>query len=73
MVKKDGPIDARECSTTRLFWRRYANFHPATVEEGAGKSGARLRLDAALEAVEDGHVAWMQVRRAVRRMKHSTS
>ena len=27
------------------------------VEDGAGKSGARLRLDAALEASEDGHVA----------------
>ena len=32
-----------------------------------GKSGARLRLDAALEAAEDGHVAGVQVRRAVRR------
>ena len=34
------------------------------VEDGAGKSGARLRLDAALEAAEDGHVAGLQVRRA---------
>ena len=34
------------------------------VEDGAGKSGARLRLDAALEAAEDGHVAWLQVGRA---------
>ena len=34
------------------------------VEDGAGKSGARLRLDAALEAAEDGHVAMLQVRRA---------
>ena len=33
------------------------------VEEGARKSGARLRLDAALEAAEDGHVAGLQVRR----------
>ena len=35
-----------------------------TVEDGAGKSGARLRLDAALEAAEDGHVAGLQERRA---------
>ena len=34
------------------------------VENGAGKSGARLRLDAALEAAEDGHVERLQVRRA---------
>ena len=34
------------------------------VKDGAGKSGARLRLDAALEAAEDGHVAGLQVRRA---------
>ena len=34
------------------------------VDDGAGKPGARLRLDAALEAVEDGHVAGLQVRRA---------
>ena len=27
------------------------------IEDSAGKSGARLRLDAALEAAEDGHVA----------------
>ena len=37
------------------------------VDDGAGKRGARLRLDAALEAAEDGHVAGLQVRRAVRR------
>ena len=37
------------------------------IEDGAGKRGARLRLDAALEAAEDGHVAGLQVRRAVRR------
>ena len=30
-------------------------------------SGARLRLDAALEAAEDGHVARLQVRIPVRR------
>ena len=34
------------------------------IEDGAGKSGARLRLDAALEAAEDSHVARPQVRRA---------
>ena len=27
------------------------------VDDGAGKSGARLRLDAALVAAEDGHVS----------------
>ena len=27
------------------------------IEDGAGKRGARLGLDAALEAAEDGHVA----------------
>ena len=35
------------------------------VKDGAGKRGARLRLDAALEAAEDGHVARLQVRRAL--------
>ena len=34
------------------------------VDDGAGKSAACLRLDAALEAAEDGHVAGLQVRRA---------
>ena len=34
------------------------------VDDGAGKSGARLRLDAALEPTEDGHVAGLQVRSA---------
>ena len=37
------------------------------VKEEAGKCGACLSLDAALEAAEDGHVAGLQVRRAVRR------
>ena len=43
--------------------------HPVihAVEDGAGKRGACLSLDAALEAAEDGHVAGLQVRRAVRR------
>ena len=35
------------------------------IKDGAGKSGARLRLDEALEAAEDGHVARLQVRRAL--------
>ena len=35
------------------------------VKDGAGKRGARLRLDAVLEAAEDGHVAGLQVRRAL--------
>ena len=34
------------------------------IEDGAGKSGARLRLEAALEAAEDGHVAGLRVRSA---------
>ena len=37
------------------------------VGDGGGKSGARLRLGAALEAAEDGHVAGLQVGRGVRR------
>ena len=36
------------------------------VEDGAGKSGARLRLDAALEAAEDCQVVGLPIRRAVR-------
>ena len=49
--------------------RRHAFAHGQAVEcainDGAGKSGARLRLDAALEVAEDGHVAGLQVRRAL--------
>ena len=37
------------------------------VEDRAGKSGGRLRLDATLETAEDGHVAGLQVRSAVQR------
>ena len=40
----------------------YGQAFEGAVEDGAGKSGARLRLDAALEASEDGHVAGLQVR-----------
>ena len=50
-------------------WRRHALFMVRSSnepsEDGARKSGARLRLDAALEAAEDGHVAGLQVRRAL--------
>ena len=46
-------------------WRRHALFMEGAIENGAGKGGARLRLDAALEAAEDGHVAGLQVRRAL--------
>ena len=37
------------------------------VEDGPGECGARLRLDAALKAAENGNVAGMQAGRAVRR------
>ena len=37
----------------------------AFVKDRAGKRGARLPLDAALEAAEDGYVAGLQVRRAL--------
>ena len=37
------------------------------VKDGAGKRGACLSLDAPLEGAEDGHVARLQVRRAMRR------
>ena len=52
-------------------WRRHALFvakaFEGAIEDGAGKSGARLRPDAAREAAEDGHVAGLRVRSAVRR------
>ena len=63
----------RDCAS-RLFCRRLASpcfvhgqAFEGAIEHRAGKSGARLRLDAALETAEDGHVAGLQVRRAVRR------
>ena len=62
--------EIRDCASCP-FGRRLSPpclVHDNVVEragdDGAGKSGARLRLDAALEAVEDGHVARLQVRRA---------
>ena len=51
----------RRLAPPRLVQRQAVE---GTIKDGAGKSGARLRLDAALEAAEDGHVARLQVRRA---------
>ena len=45
------------------YWRRHALFMAKPSKEPS-TSGARLRLDATLEAAEDGHVAGLQVRRA---------
>ena len=60
--------EVRDC-TCRSFRRRLAPpclVHVQTferaVEDGAGKIGARMRLDAALEAAEDGHVAGLPSR-----------
>ena len=62
--------EVRDCASCP-FGRRLAppcfvhgQAFEGAIEDGAGKSGARLRLDAALEAAEDGHVAGLQVRRA---------
>ena len=52
----------RELPNSAEDWRRHALF--ITIEDGAGKSGAHLRLEATLEAAEDCHVAGLQVRRA---------
>ena len=49
-------------------WRRHfvhGQAFESVVKDGAGKRGARLPLDAALEAAEDGHVAGLKVRRAL--------
>ena len=55
--------EVRDCAS-RPLGRRLAppcfvhgQAFEGAVEDGAGKRGARLRLDAALEAAEDGHVA----------------
>ena len=48
--------------------RHHALSIERAVDDGAGESGARLRLDAALEGAEDGQVAGLQVGRTVRRM-----
>ena len=62
--------EVRDCASCP-FGRRLAppclvhgQAFEGAIEDGAGKSGARLRLDAALEAAEDGHVAGLQVRSA---------
>ena len=59
--------EVRDCASCP-FGRRLAppcfvhgQAFQGAIEDGAGKSGARLRLDAALEAAEDGHVAGLQV------------
>ena len=63
--------DAIQLSASCPFGRRLAppcfvhgQAFEGAIEDGAGKSGARLRLDAALEAAEDGHVAGLRVRNA---------
>ena len=45
-------------------WRGHDLVVENTVEDRAGQRRGRLRLDAALEAAEDGHVAGLQVRSA---------
>ena len=66
-----GVAEVRDCARCP-FGRRLAppcfvhgQAIEGAIENGAGKSGARLRLDAALEAAEDGHVAGLKVRRAL--------
>ena len=66
-----GVAEVRDCArcpfSRRLAppWLVHGQAFEGAIEDGAGKSGARLRLDAALEAAEDGHVAGLQVRRAL--------
>ena len=62
--------EVRECAS-RPFGRILAppclvhgQAFERAVNDGAGKSGARVRLDAALEAAEDGQIAGLQVRSA---------
>ena len=49
-------------------WRRHALFTARSSKEPSrterARRDARLRLDAALEAAEDGHIAGLQLRRA---------
>ena len=63
--------EVRDCASCP-FGRRLAlpcfvhgQASEGAIEDGEGKRAARLRMDAALEAAEDGHVAGLQVRRAV--------
>ena len=59
----------REMPYSAEDWRRHALFMAklsnCAVNDGAGKRRGRLRLDAALEAAEDSHVAGLQVRRVL--------
>ena len=64
--------EVRDCSSSP-FGRRLSSLCPIhhdvverAVDVGAGRSGARVRVDAALEAAEDGNVAGLQIRSAVR-------
>ena len=66
--------DVRDCASCPFCrglappWLVHGQAFEGVVKDGAGKRGARLRLDAALEAAEDGHVAGLQVRGNVARM-----
>ena len=60
-AKSQGRRAAR--TTCAEDWRRHAKFMAKPSKDGAGKRGACLRLDAPLEAAEDGQVAGPQVRR----------
>ena len=62
--------EVRDCASCP-FGRRLAppsfvhgQAFEGAIEDGAGKSGVRLRLDAALEAAEDGHAAGLKARSA---------
>ena len=56
--------EVRDCAAPPCFVHDHVV--EGAVEDGAGQRGARFRLDAALEAAEDGFVAMLRVRRAVR-------
>ena len=60
----------RDCAS-RPFGRRLAppcfvhgQVFEGVIDDGAGQCRCRMRLDAVLEAAEDGHVAGLHVRRA---------
>ena len=57
--------EIRDCAAPPCFVHDHVV--EGAVEDKAGWRGGRLRLDAALERAEDGHVAMLRVRRAVRR------
>ena len=67
-------VEVRDCAR-RPFGRRLSPPCPVhhdvverAVDDGAGESGARLRLDAAREAAENGEVAGLQAGGTVRWM-----